>query len=698
MNAVANLAITLSQDDLRLIHEHLPHREAQSVKAMIAAMAEFAAASDKAVAAERIASRLEPLGVRGLSVKTLYRKASEMAKHGWRGAVDGRTLRKLETAGLGGNREFVDHWHCLVAGNQRKTAPAYRRLIEQIAHGETIPGVGTWRDMWQREHAGETPPSECPYRLGGEIPQHMSYSAMRRLAPSSFGIKASRVGLMAAVTDYVPDVLRSRVGLKRCQVIQIDDMWDNAKVMFSRNRYGEVVVELSAVDVLTGKIICYLAKPIIRMDDDTRQVIRSSWTRYLIAHICCNLGIPDRMLIMGEHGTAAVDTQFAAALGEVSNGAITFGAGGILAQPLAKGLYEGRHKGNPKYKGLIECLHSLKQNEMADLKGQIGSRDSMGNEPETVYGMSKTELSLATAVAALESSRPGIMDRLTWPWMPWDDYAAAKAAAYEAVNRRTWHEMEGWAECGHIVGEWRPQAGMPWMPMSALDSMGEAAPLMRRVVEGNRDLFRTRQMSPEEAWTSRAGEVKALGDWAMPILLGRDLAQVCEVSPKLEMDFRDASTMRRHTVAALIGGMPLSRGQSYLVWINPCDCSKAYVADMQGRSLGVAKVSQAGMYGDMDALERSLGIRQQAIAAEVKALRPVARQRLRQANADAARNAVEILGYDPASTFNKFARVDSDDPADMAELAPTERKDNFWRDDEADAVSFLDEITTGVKR
>jgi hypothetical protein len=164
------------------------------------------------------------------------------------------------------------------------------------------------------------------------------------------------------------------------------------------------------------------------------------------------------------------------------------------------------------------------------------------------------------------------------------------------------------------------------------------------------------------------------------------------------MDFKDASTMRRHTVVAMIGGLPLSRGQSYKVWINPCDSARAYVQDLQGRFLGVAKVSQAGMYGDMDALERSLGIRQQAIAAEVKALRPVARQRLRQANADAARNAVEILGYDPAATFGKFARVDSDDPADMAELAPTERKDNFWKDDDTESADFLDEITTGVKR
>lgn len=666
----AELALTLSPDDLSLIHEHLPYKEALAVKSLLGAMVEFFAAGDKAMAARRIAQRLEPLGVRGLSLKSLYRKADAVALQGWRGAVDGRTLRKLEVAGLGGNQEFVDYWHTLVASNQRKTAPAYRRLLEAIGRGEVIPGVGTWRDMWMREHEGQTPGTECPYRIDGEIPRNMSYSAMMRLRPTAFGIAASRVGLMAATMNYTPDVCRTRIGLKRCSVIQIDDMWDNAKVTFSKNKYGEVVVEISAIDVLTGKIMCYLSKPIIRRDDNTREVVRTEWTRYLLGHICCNLGIPDTMLIMGEHGTASVDNDLLTALKYVSGGRITFSAGGMLSKPMATGLYAGTPKGNPRSKGLIEGLHPLKQNEMADIKGQIGSRDSMGNEPETVYGMKQTENALAAMVYALEKTRPGIKDRLVWPWLPWEDYAALKAAAYDTINRRTWHEMEGWAECGHLVGEWRPQAGMAWMPMSAMEAMGEAAPAMRRVIESNRELFRTRRMSPEEAWVLRAGEVKPIGDWAMPQILGPKLARVCEVSQKLTMDYKDATTMSHYSVTALVGGLPLSRGVSYQVWVNPCDCSKAYVADMEGRFKGVAKVSQAGMYGDIEAQERSLGMRQEVLAAERKALAPIIRQRLRQANADAAKNSVEILGYDPGESGAIYRDISRDKAGeDALELA-----------------------------
>ena len=160
---------------------------------------------------------------------------------------------------------------------------------------------------------------------------------------------------------------------------------------------------------------------------------------------------------------------------------------------------------------MIESLHGYKQNEMANIKGQIGSRDSMGNEPESVYGMAKTEKALATVVAALEERRPGIKDRLAWPWLPLDDYAALKAAAYDAINRRTEHNMEGWEACGFLVAEWRPGHGMPWMPMSALDGLGaDAAMAMRRVIEHPITIPRTADVAGK-GMAGQRGRSEALG-------------------------------------------------------------------------------------------------------------------------------------------------------------------------------------------
>lgn len=656
-------SLTLSSDDLRLIHEHLPYDEARATKELISAMQEFVVATDKERCALDIAARLEPLGVRGLSLKSLYRKAAAMQQSGWRGVVDGRILRRLERSGIAGNQEFCDHWQVLVTDNQRKTAPAWRALMQAINAGDRIPGLGTWCDIWRAENPGQTPPSVCPYGVMAphdQVPRGLSYTALMRLRPTAFGVTASRIGIMRASTDYLPDVLRTRVGLMRCQVIQLDDMWDNAKVMFGANRFGERVVELSAVDVLTGRIICHLSKPILRREDDTRQVLRSEWARYIMAHIICNLGYPGKLLIMGEHGTATADSELQGILSEISGGSITFGAGGLLSQPLARGLYDGRPKGNPKYKGLIECLHSLKQNEMAAIKGQIGSRDSMDNEPENIYGMDKQQLALATAVTALTPHNPGIQERLAWPWLQWGDYAALKDAYYAAINARTWHQMEGWTDCGFVAAEWRPAIGQPWMPISSLDAMGEAAAPVRALVQANTDLFRHRRMSPEEAWHYRANEVQPLGDWAAPLIMGDNLARVCEVNDRLEMSYKDNTTMRTHTIYAMIGGIPLERRMEYKVWVNPLDASKAYIADLQGRFLGVAKVAQAACHDDFEHLQKALGVRQQALSAEMRKLRPVAHKRLREQAADARRNSIEILGYDPAETGWQPATESSD--------------------------------------
>ena len=62
--------------------------------------------------------------------------------------------------------------------------------------------------------------------------------------------------------DFLMDVIRTRVGL---QAVPGDPDRRHGgttpKVVFGDNRLGERVLELSAVDVLTGKIICYLSKP-----------------------------------------------------------------------------------------------------------------------------------------------------------------------------------------------------------------------------------------------------------------------------------------------------------------------------------------------------------------------------------------------------------------------------------------------------
>jgi hypothetical protein len=132
------------------------------------------------------------------------------------------------------------------------------------------------------------------------------------------------------------------------------------------------------------------------------------------------------------------------------------------------------------------------------------------------------------------------------------------------------------------------------------------------------------------------------------MILGKELAHLGTVNDKLMVTVRDADTGEKYTVAAIIDGRPLERGQKVLVWVNPMDCGKAYVADLQGRFLGVASVMTAAR-ADADAsvqeLQEQLGFRSAALADERKRLEPHVKARLKE-RADAAAANVAALGLE----------------------------------------------------
>ncbi len=642
--------LTIAADDIRLLHELLPARDARRTRLLALALAEFEVASDKAACAGRLAAELAAQGVRGVSVKSLYRKAKLLRERGIMGLVDERLIKRGAT-GIADNEAFAGYWAALCAANKRKTAPAYRALFAELAAGKHIPGVGTWRAVWAAEHGGIMPPDDmpCPYQPYTDVPPGWSLRSLARIAPNKYALTAARTGTMAAAMAYIPDIPRTRAGLAPCQVVQLDDMWHEAKVSYGANKLAQRVVELSMIDLLTGKLISWLAKPVRERDDGTREVLRSEWVRYFAAHLLCGIGIPEAgCLIMAEHGTAAADSELKAVMDDITGGKVRWGAGGLLSQPLARGLYDGRPRGNPRYKGLLEGFHGLVKNELGAARGVMGGgRD---REPETVYGMDKRDNMLRQIAMAVEARRPGMLDRLRLPYLPFADFMELVAEAYWRIDNRTHHELEGWEQCGFVTGEWRPTPDSHWLPMASLERMdANAAAAFRALIAADPSLFRTRRLSPAEAWASRAGELTRLGGWAAPLIMGDKLARRCVCGDKLTLDYRDATTERKLQVAGIVDGTALTRGEMYMVWINPLADTVAYVADADGRYIGEAAVMQAANHDDLEGMQRNLGIRQQAIAAERRAMAPIIRAQLASANDDARHNAMQILGHDPAA-------------------------------------------------
>ena len=149
-----------------------------------------------------------------------------------------------------------------------------------------------------------------------------------------------------------------------------------------------------------------------------------------------------------------------------------------------------------------------------------------------------------------------------------------------------------------------------------------------------------------------------------------ELAVNCHCDGKLQLRFRDDSTLADSTVTGILdGGGSLTRGQNYLVWINPFDAFTAYVADLQGKFIGTARVAPKVCYADQETLERELGVRQAAIAAERKRLQPAVTRMQMAESARARKNASAILGEDPAlNAARKSAAAHELEKADDSEI------------------------------
>ena len=642
---------TAAQKDFAFMSRYVPEDEQKHVRGrlkLIALLATKPNAERWAEEGGKIAAEYE---LTNWSIKSVYRWAKDFdIERPYTSVLDDRTRRRVTALGLATNEPFVAYFQELCLQHKRSTEQAIVDLHNRLAAGESIPGVGDWRTLWAKENGGVEPEpgARCPYGQALRWPKGFSERNLRRLSPDHFAIDAMRRGNLASAMENLPDVLRTREGLRSCQVVQIDDMWYEQKVAFKGNKHAERVLEYSAIDVLTGHVFARLMKPVIEANG-ALTTLKSKWTRYLIAYTLCDVGIPETGIVFqGEHGTATLDQPTIELLHEISGGRIRFTAGGMLDKPMLAGLDRCRPKGNPKFKGLIEGFHSLIKNRLGAAKGQMGGgRD---RQPEWVYGMEQKDEQLRRWCEVAEQHRPGITERLKFPFPFYDDFAFVAAQAYVEIDRMRNHDLGDWEKCGFLTMFWKASAAaLDWEPASKLEQYPEAVrALMNDTFKQKPELCKFVRMSRGEAWTARAADrAWKLGPEVAVSVMGMQLSQTCLCNRKRQLRFRDPETMTDEIISGLLdGGTMLDADKSYLVWLNPCNL-KAYVADMQGCFLGTAHVMHRASYADDEAVKEQLGIREAVKAAEIRKAMPALRRMQAKAAADLAHNVTVMTGSDP---------------------------------------------------
>lgn len=505
---------------------------------------------------------------------------------------------------------FVGFWQELCCQSQRVTSTAYRCLVEDwLRSGKIIPGYAKdWRGILADDYpsySGYT--GSCPFEVGKFLPLYWGERNLYRLAPDIHTLMAARIGPASSLEAFGAKIPNTRVGLPFSAVWVMDDRVHDQLVSIKRNIHAQGVVELGAVELLTAYYI-YGMKPIIERPDETREMLREVYNRYLVAYVMCVCGYhKDGVMFAGENGTARMPEDLVDLLNRLTGDKVKFKASGIMNSSIAKGLPLGRVGGNPRWKAAVESIHGLFKNEMAMLGGAKGADPE--HSPEDLEPSKAYHASLQKASIGIDAIVPGISEMLQSDFPRWNDYRDKISVLFDRVNRRHKHRLEGWAACGFERDEYLlDPTGNLWQSQAALDLLPAVvrSAWMTEIQANPNERHRLAPMSPAEAFAYRRqlaldeNKLVVLPECHIPEILGPALGQLVTVRSDATLTWKDPNKVDPDMLVLAeitdVNGikMPLRAKSQYMIHMNPFDQRRCFVSAPDGAYIGFAPVLMQG--------------------------------------------------------------------------------------------------------
>ena len=500
----------------------------------------------------------------------------------WSACVNRTKARDRREESVTHSPVFVDWWVHHAGSFQRNTKAAHRAFVSRWKAGERIPGLDP-------NLSRNVTPAGCSYEnLCAVLRKH------------ELAMVAQRRGF-ATARSYGPMVLTTRVGLWPGSHVVIDDMRHDNFVLFQ----GQIVRvdQLAALDMFSGHLCAWGAKPRYRRDDGTEDALKEKQARLLVVDYLARHGYSPRGThFLAEHGTAAICEALETKLHEWSGGRIAVRRSGITGHEQALlGLGHGEGKGNFRFKTWLESWHNLLHNELAALPAQTGL--SVDRRPEFTAGQLKMDSDLARAALWLAKREPQLARLLQSRTLHYHGhFLPLLGAVIDAINRRgedpdIWtHDLEGWVKCGHVVNEFRLHAySGEWLTDAALlDLPAELREATLALAQQRRGLMRTRHLSPREVWTPGRRELVRMPDFVIAEMLGDDFGRELKVD-KMAFCFQDAELdpepLQYESRVTGADGIEeeLPSNETFWLTFNPFNLAKAYVWDAKRRFLGTVK-------------------------------------------------------------------------------------------------------------
>lgn len=505
------------------------------------------------------------------SYVTARRRLSEWQSTGdWRVLADKRSIPNDLTHDPG----FRDFWGKLVEENQRSTRAARRALLRRWQSRLPIPG---YEDL-----AGWP-----------EVPHGWSETNLARLTPPKADLTLMRQGVKAGA-KYLPQLFRTRVGLWPGSHIQMDDVWHDHYVRFGKDACR--VLEFGALDVWSGCRFAIGTSPRRPIEGKGSRLRHSGLTerdfRYFVASVLWNHGwSPHGTILMLERGTAALREAIERLLHDATRGLIRVETGGLQGEQQALlGDWAGRAGGKGNFKAHLESLHNLIHNELAALPGQTGK--DRQSQKESTFGMVRYQERLLAWAASMPEE---LTRHLRHPLLDYHcEFLPLLNHLYAvAINGRTDHDLEGWAELGRIVTRYTLAPGTgTWLDMEDIPAETRALVTSAAAADPAR-WTRRHRMSPGEVWQGR-GVLERASHALICDMLGPDCATPRKVEGSY-IAFEDAEVSPSELIYEARVLTPegrekeLRRGEKYACFANPYDPKVLLVCDAKLRCLGMAR-------------------------------------------------------------------------------------------------------------
>lgn len=575
---------------------------------------------------------------RAVSVRTIYNKYKAVITHGPKALLDGRHERKLSQAPVGHRSPAFIQWvHGLYYETTRTNATPsvqYRMLaalrawhLDPTNPGLRIPGY-------------DFPPPHCP-ESRFRHPAGWSIRNLNDLKPGRYQRAEGGKGRHAS-SLLLPPVLTTRVGLAVGAAYMLDDQYFDLLVHYGAEPVRPV--GLNVLDLASGCDVVRGIRPFLKDNPEGDKGLTRAHSLWLIVHLLTTEGYhKDGCIIYAESGSATLDQEFRRFLSLASDGKIKVEIGEV-SKELVRGVLTPS-KGNPRFKAARESWFNLFRNRMAHLPLSLGHNPD--SKPEDTDRLAVEDKHLLSILPHLH---PSVIGEMQFEGLPWSRFLPAANLVSEAINRRTEHDLEGWASMGRervqflVGGQWIDEP--EW-----LDLAPDTRALVTARMHRGEVVSRLSKLSPREVYEAGRPALKTLSPWHWDKLIPPSMAirRTVPANRQLVVDRREYGPepiVFRSFYLPLDGEeRPMPAGAEILLYLSPVSPGTALAVRADGRPLGLVHSVVTGLRTDQDALHAQYADRQRLrielapTAAEHNNTLAKARQSRREQNATVLRNA-----------------------------------------------------------